>query len=233
MALPILCYHQVGTASEWGRRLNIEPETLNSHINFFRRRGWRFVRAENLSLDAERTVCFTFDDAYAAAVHHLEGVADRFTASVYAVPSLVGLTSAWESSNARPLACWDSLRNLARLGFEIGNHTSTHAAMGNLSLEEQLDEWNLANSRLKAEGLPARSCCLPYGSRNEHSRAAIEQAGFLVGLGLGRRAANRSDDPRLLPRIVVGYSDRLPGLIYRIWLRPLLPTLKHRADYLA
>jgi len=233
MPVPILCYHQVGRAEDWGRRLNIEPETLASHVAFFRGRGWKFLRAEDFSPDEDRAICLTFDDAFASAVEQLKRFAGDFTASVYAVPSLVGLNSAWEGEDARPLACWDSLRNLHRLGFEIGNHSYRHLPMGDLSLERQVEEWTRAGERLASEGLASRSCCLPYGSRNAETSVAIERAGYGVGLGLGARPARASDDRRLLPRIVVAYSDRLPRLMYRLWVRPFLPTLRRREHYVA
>jgi len=233
MALPILCYHQIGAAEHWGRRLNIEPSTLVSHIEFFRRRGWMFVRASDIDLALGRNVCFTFDDAFASAVDELGKLSKDWTASVYAVTSLVGSASSWDGPEARPLANWEALRALAKQGFEIGNHSHSHCRLGELDLDEQVEEWREARRALEAEGFSTHSCCLPYGSRNSHTAVAIAQAGYAVGLGLGRRPARLSDDMRLLPRIVVGYSDRLPRLIYKIWVRPWLPSLKHRADYVA
>lgn len=231
MRLPILCYHQVGPAAELGRRLNIEPEVLCSHIRFFIRRSRRFIQCHELVKWPRHAVCLTFDDAYASTAKFIVQSELPWTASVYAVPARVGSVSTWDADQAKPLASWDDLRAVERIGFEVGNHTMHHSALGQLNLQEQVEEWQLAHVRLTKEGLRCNSCCVPYGSHNDQTAVAIERAGYRVGLALGRRPARVNDDRRLLPRIVVSYDDKLPKLIYKIWLRPCLPTLRHRQNY--
>ena len=234
--LPILCYHQVGPESQEGRRLNVSPETLESHVRHFVRKGRRFARAGDLAdgIPSEY-VCFTFDDAFASAVERATEILARYGVwgTFYAVPSKVGATSDWDRGHEKPLATWEGLLGAQARGMEIGNHSLTHADLSRLSLEAQAKEIEGAEDLLIEHGLDGRSVCYPYGRFNEQTRAAMEREEIKVGLALGRRPARPGDDLMFLPRIVVGYSDRLPKLLYKIHLRPKLPSFKRRAHYVS
>lgn len=234
MSLPILCYHRVGPLAEEGRRLNVEPADLAAQVGFFRRRGYRFVLARELADSwPEHAVCLTFDDGYVSTLTYgfetLRSLDVR--ASVYVVTSLVGRESAWDEGHERPLAGWEALKEAHRDGFEVGNHTRTHARLGELAVEEQIAEIEGAARDLVEQGLPGATLCLPYGSHNDVTTEAMKRSGAPVGLALSRRPARASDDRLLLPRIVVAYGDRLAGLLYRLYVRPNLPTLRRRAHY--
>lgn len=225
MRLVLLCYHKVGTEIQEGRRLNVDPRRLDSHIRFFRRRGYRFVRASELSTwPAERTVCFTFDDGFVSTLDHGVPVFDRhgLPMTIYAVADRVGESSLWEGDKARPLAPWDRLLEAHRAGHEIGNHTSTHPRLGELSLDEQVAEIKRCGEVLRSRGLEHGSFCYPYGSLNGESRAALEAAGYSVGMALGKCPPRPDDLTTALPRIVVAFGDGLPLLMYKLYVRPHL-----------
>jgi len=223
--LPILCYHKVGPVWEEGRRLNIEPNQLAKHVQFFFRRGYSFIQAQELAgpLPA-RSVCLTFDDAYLSAL--FDGVrvlrAYQATATFFAVPSLVGFSSQWDKELARPLAPWDLLLDAQKAGFEIGNHTFTHADLSKLDRAAQVAEIERADDELIARGISPGSVCYPYGKSNPDTVFACEHAQYRVGLALGKRMAVESDDRRALPRIVMAYSDSPAKLLYKMHVRPKL-----------
>lgn len=234
--LPILCYHQIGPESKEGKRLNVSPETLESHVRHFVRKGRRFARAGDLSTGIPAgCVCFTFDDAFASAVELASEILARYGVwgTCFAVPSRVGAESDWDKGHEKPLASWERLLAAQAMGMEIGNHSLTHADLSQLSLDEQAREIELAEDLLIEHGLDGRSVCYPYGRFNAETRAAMEREKIQVGLALGRRPARPGDDLLFLPRIVVGYSDRLPKLLYKIHLRPKLPSFKRRAHYVS
>lgn len=223
LELPIFCYHKVGSEAEEGRWLNIDPITLESHVRFFSRRGFRFVNPGQLEVwPIERSVSFTFDDAYASALTHAVPIFCRYaaTATFYAVASKVGLASDWDGDRARPLASLDALHEAVAAGFEVGNHTATHPRLAELSLDEATTEVVDGRTLFEDMGLPFGSLCYPYGSVNE---AAVRTAGYPVAVALGKRPARATDSRLALPRIVVAYSDALPKLLYKMKIRPLLP----------
>ncbi len=234
--LPILCYHKVGPEREEGRRLNVEPLTLESHVRHFCRKGKRFARVGDLESGLPTgCVCFTFDDAYASAVAHGVEILARWGVwgTFYAVPAQVGAVSVWDAGFERPLAGWDALRAAQAQGMEVGNHTLTHPDLSKLSLDGQIAEIEAAEDQLIGHGLDCHSLCYPYGKFNEATREAVKREGYKVGVALGRRPARTGDDLRFLPRIVVSYSDRLPKLLYRIHLRPKLPVFRRRSHYVS
>lgn len=224
MRATILCYHKVGPEVEEGRRLNVDPDRLESHVRFFARRGHAFRRAGDLDEPwPDRTVCFSFDDAYVSALSYAPERLEKHGArgSFFAVSSLIGQFSTWDGDLARPLADAELLRAVQANGHEIGNHTRTHPRLASLSPEAQAEEIRGADADLRAIGLYPQSFCYPYGDLND---SAVEAVGTLypVGLALGKRLADSSEDPRRLSRVVVAFSDSLPLLIYRLYVRPLL-----------
>jgi len=225
MRATILCYHKVGPIAEEGRRLNIEPRRLETHVRYFARRRQPFLLARDLVGGWPRgTVVFTFDDAYLSTMRHAPDVFERHgvRATFYAVPGRVGTSSDWDGPAARPLATWDSLREAAARGHEIGNHTFDHPHLAGLTDEEQFQQIARADARLRAEGFNPRSFCYPYGSLDASAMAAVRRAGYGVAVALGKQRATRQDDHVALPRVVVAYSDALPMLLYKAHLRPLM-----------
>ncbi len=223
--LPILCYHKVGPVSIEGRWLNVEPKRLDSHVRFFVRNGYQFMRVEELAeLFPNRAVCFTFDDAYHSALTLGLDVLRRHqvTGTFYAVPSLVGGSSSWDGSRAKLLARWELLQEAQRDGFEIGNHTWSHADLSTLSLAAQVAEWRNADEEFLRRGISAESYCYPYGRLNGESVDAARAAGAKVAVALAKRPATALDDRLRLPRIVIAYSDGLPKLLYKLHIRPKL-----------
>ena len=225
MQAKILCYHKVGFCSEEGRRLNIEPSRLSSHVRFFSRNNYKISRISDLIQPwQDKLVCFTFDDAYLSTMTHapeiFEAVGAR--ATFYAVPGRVGITSDWDGELARPLADWDLLRAAQKRGHEIGNHTMNHVHLDQVSETEQAIEIKSAHDRLTAEGIQSKSFCYPYGGHTPRTLEITREAGYEVGVILGKRIASDTDVKQGLPRIVVAYSDTLPMLLYKLLIKPKL-----------
>ncbi len=220
MAVSILCYHQVNYAKNVGRRLNIEPSRLESHVRFFARRT-AILPVKSLVEWPRSAVCFTFDDAYASTMTHAPEIFNRYgvAATFYAVTDLVGESSLWDGKLAQPLAGWEALRLAQAQGHEIGNHSVSHPHFALLSRHEQIQEIRLAHQRLVSEGIKSESFCFPYGSYNDASAEALTFCNYPIGLSLRKARAQIHHNRQLLPRIAVAYSDALPLLIYKVFLR--------------
>lgn len=225
VSLPILCYHKVGNEATEGRWLNIHPERLRQHIRFFKRRGRKFVTSKGLAGKLpENAVCLTFDDAYCSMMQNGLAVlrGERVTASIYVVAGKVGTESDWDGERAAKLSDWPEIVAAAKEGFEIGNHTHSHADLSLLNQDQQHAEFSECQTALEAHGIRAGSTAFPYGKFNDHTREAAETAGIQVGLALGKRIARESDDRLSLPRIILSYGDSIPMLMYKLWVRPKL-----------
>jgi peptidoglycan/xylan/chitin deacetylase (PgdA/CDA1 family) len=220
----ILCYHKVGTEAEEGRWLNCSPEKLSRHARFFARKKIPGFLPRDYVSSRPKGICFTFDDAYVSATTHAPDVleASGYRGAFYAVPSLVGLSSTWDKDLARPLAGWDVLKLLQHRGHEIGNHTMTHKNLGQLTQEEQVRELIQAHEALLVRGFESQTVCFPYGGFSVNTADALRESGYRVGLQLGKKTV-RSEPSWCLPRVVVAFSDSIPKLLYKIYVRPLLP----------
>ena len=224
MKTVILCYHKVGFESEEGRFLNCSPLQLASHARFFQRKQWKNFLPRDFSTERKAGICFTFDDAYVSAVANAPEVLEQFgfRGAFYVVPGLVGQTSLWDEGRARPLAGWDELIAIAGRGHELGNHTMSHPRLDGLTREGQIKELQEASIALQAKGIEVASVAFPYGAFNSKTLIAMEQVGIKVGLALGKRPVG-AEQSNCLPRIVVGYSDTIAMLLYKIYVRPSLP----------
>jgi peptidoglycan/xylan/chitin deacetylase (PgdA/CDA1 family) len=219
----ILCYHKVGPLAEEGRRLNVEPARLRQHLRLFARRGYQFVKAQDLrSPWPRRTVCFTFDDAYASTLAFAPPILKEAggVGCFYAVAGKVGQTSDWDGALARPLADWPALERAQSEGHEIGNHTLTHPHLRDLPASEQRAEITDAHRILTDHGIESRSFCFPYGSLGDPE--LLGDTGYRIGLSLQKAIAQETDDPLRLPRIVVAFGDTIPLLLYKVHVRPRL-----------
>lgn len=225
MKVVALCYHKVGTEAEEGRRLNIHPQRLDSHIRFFLRRNFAFAKAGDLAAWPDRsTVCFTFDDGYVSTIQNGEPVFNRHGVpmTIYVISDRVHESSSWDGELASPLADWETLRAVQSRGHEIGNHTATHPDLPKLPAEDQYLEISRCDLALKANGIEPQSFCYPYGHLDDTSVAVLRKLEYRVGMAIGKRPAVESDDRLRFPRIVMAYGDALPLLLYKLHLRPRL-----------
>ncbi len=226
MRIPILGYHKIGTVATYGRRLNVEASRLESHVRFFARRRFRFLTGKELVNPwPNRAIAFTFDDGFVGAIEDGLPRLERYGArgTLYVVTDLIGKKSSWPGGEDFPLSDWDDLRSAATRGHEIGNHTRTHPRFAELGEEEQFSEIHGAAEALAAANLAGGSFCLPYGSYSDATPSVLKKAGVSICMSVRKGVATDADDRLMLPRVFVPYSDALPMLLYRIYLRPLIP----------
>ncbi len=221
MRTVILCYHKVGPIAEDGRFLNVEPRHLAAQVRFFTRRGGPLASLQKFLGGKTTPAVLTFDDTYQSAATHVPEVLapSRSAATFYVVTGKT--TSDWDGERARPLATREQIVELARAGHEIGNHTHTHPHLN--QTENFAEEICTADSHLRDWGLSPTTFCYPYGSLNPAVVGAVREMGYQGAVSLRKGKVTDEDDRWQLPRIVVGYSDGLAGLLYKLYIRPFLP----------
>ena len=221
MRTVILCYHKVGPASQEGRFLNVEPRHLAAQVRFFTRRAGPLATLQQYLSGTPSAAVLTFDDTYQSTAEHVPRVlADTHSRGTFYV--VTGKTSSdWDGDRARPLATRDQISALARSGHEIGNHTHTHRHL--TQVDDFAAEIRLAGEALKDWGYAPITFCYPYGSLNERVVTEVRRQGYQGAVSLRKGRATEASDRWELPRIVVGYSDGLAGLLYKLYIRPWLP----------
>ena len=133
-----------------------------------------------------RTAAITFDDGYrdnldAALILRRF----RLPACFFVTVGYVGTKRAFPWDNPKqplPILNWDELRDLERMGFEIGSHTLTHPDLGTATPEtirqELSESKRILDKRLRK---PVRWFAYPYGGPehfNQNGAVAAGDAGY-------------------------------------------------------
>ncbi len=208
--IPILLYHQVSDVplakDPFG--LAVTPTQFAIQMNDLRRRGYSGISMEDLALARRgkralppRAVAITFDDGYQDNLDNALPVlqACGFSATVFVVASRVGQMSDWYGQRdelAAPLMDWDGLAKMRAEGICIGSHTSTHAQLDQLGVEEAHSE--IGHSRQLIETSLGCSCQVlsyPYERFTASTLKIAEECGYLAACG----------------------SPRLPESDYNLW----------------
>jgi peptidoglycan/xylan/chitin deacetylase (PgdA/CDA1 family) len=211
----VLCYHAV--SARWDDPLAVDVVTFRRQLRLLLQSGLAPARADDVLANRRRSFHVTFDDAYrniGAAVPVLEELgihASVFVCTALAregrqfrVPELEGrVGDAAEELVTMP---WESLRELAARGFEIGSHTVSHPHLTELTEQELRHELVGSREEVEAElGRPCRFLAYPYGANDARVRKAARRAGYLAAYTL--RAGWPRADRFALPRADVYRGD--------------------------
>ena len=151
-----------------------------------------------------KTVVITFDDGYKDNLLYAAPILQK-----YNIPATFFITSGYINTNRilpwdgqdganNPLMSWDEVRELVRMGFDIGSHTVNHVNLGEVSMDiarreiigskEQIEE--KINKRITA-------ISYPFGRRKcfrSVMKEIIKEAGFdSCCSGYGGKVTERSD----------------------------------------
>lgn len=225
--IPVLMYHRI--LPDGGGDYDNTPEEFEGELRRLHEEGYVPITTAELvsgSIDVPAgttPVVLTFDDSTreqfdldedgevvaGTAVAIMQDLADELdgfeaTGSFYVLSSLFGRPE--ESGRAL-------LVELESLGFEIGNHTASHANLGQLDaagVQQELAE-GVANITAALPGYEVRSLSYPFGIRpedpeltaaGEHDGVSYtHEAALLVGSGPAPSPFDADFDPLAIPRI--------------------------------
>ena len=234
-------YHAVGRPVQTPQDtfLNVSEESFRKQMRVLNRLGYRARRFEEVvealhsgrSLPP-RTFAATFDDAYSCVLECAAPILSelRFTATVFAVSNW---SHPFRSANERPeglplqVMDWEALKTLQTQGWEVGGHTRTHVHLDELEDSAAFEE--ILQGKLECEAsldTPLTSFCFPFGHLNSNTVALVQKAGFRGACTVRSGVARKETDPYLIPRVKIGYRDGVYGLLYRMLVRPNLPTFR-------
>jgi peptidoglycan/xylan/chitin deacetylase (PgdA/CDA1 family) len=257
----ILMYHHV--AADTPSSTSVTPERFEAHLRYLERNDFNVAPLRNVleALDAgrplpDRTVAITFDDGYASVLDEAMPRLER-----RAWPFTVFVSTHYVDEGYGGYLDWEGLRELARPGATVGNHTRTHAHLVRRLSGEREAAWSArvrveivyAARRIESELGAAAIDVLadPYGEFDDAVGAIVEDLG-LFGLGQHSGAAGPSTPLSTVPRypLATGFdSDEefalrarsralpatpigdVPRIIERPGLRPRLRLALGEGDY--
>ena len=158
-----------------------------------------------------RVVGITFDDGYQNNVINALPVLKKngFTATCYAVSSMIGGTNSWDRGLVaeKPLMTSADWRTWLDGGMDIGSHTRTHADLTKLTTDEALNQ--IANSKSELENAldcEVRHFCYPYGRFDTTHRQLVQQAGYVTATTTQRGRVQPGDDLLTLRRVLIAQA---------------------------
>lgn len=167
--------------------------------------GWHTITAEQLAWDLSadtppplRTFVITIDDGTD------DGASDALPAMLrsgavgtfFVIASRVG-TAGYLS--------WDQLRAMRDLGMEIGNHTTTHPHLPDLSLDDAVSEILTCQVAISSRlGIRSRTLAYPYGAVSDATIRAARMSGIVAAFTTAEGQHASWAERLALPRINVG-----------------------------
>ena len=167
-----------------------------------------------------RTVAVTFDDCYRDNLAAARVLSEFGLPATFFVPTgFVGTerTFDWDRHlPAMPNLTWDEVREMARMGHEIGSHTVNHANLGIATPEGARNELVVSRQVLQDKlGKPVRWFAYPFGGQH-HLRPEyvplILQAGYEGAVSAYGGFVTPHCDRHVLPREAVPYFHSMTHL---------------------
>jgi poly-beta-1,6-N-acetyl-D-glucosamine N-deacetylase len=204
----VLQYHHVSSSTP--RSTSVSVEEFRSHLQYLHGNGFVVLPLQDIVAALKRgqplpdkAIALSFDDAYlsvyTAAYPLLKSYGWPFT--VFVPSGLVG-------SNPKLYASWDQLREMAKAGATLANHSVGHpyfmtktpgesAALWLARVEKEIVD---AEANILAEtGQSHHLHAYPYGEYDAQIAALLTRLGY-VGFGQHSGAINASSDFTALPR---------------------------------
>jgi len=196
-----LMYHRFG--EDRYPATNIKIDQFEAHLAALAAGGYTVLPVPEIvaALKAgrplpPRTVGITIDDAY-ASVYRVAW--PRLKAA--GLPFTLFVSTDALDRGFKGMMTWDQVRELAKAGVAIGNHSAAHSHMAFEPLEEAAADIARASARLEAVlGAAPRLFAYPYGEYGRALRDLVAKAGFDAAFGQQSGAASDETDPYALPR---------------------------------
>jgi peptidoglycan/xylan/chitin deacetylase (PgdA/CDA1 family) len=200
-AVMVVMYHRI-SANEPDNDLNRKPETFRKDLELLYQKGYRPVTASefvenNMDVPAGKTpVVITFDDALPTQFHIKSNASGK---SVIDRDCAVGIIEKFhekhpdwgtkatffvlpkEGRNSHPFGQAETVSDkfafLLKNGYEVANHTATHANMRGMNAQQVSRELALARRNIQsiAPNATMQTLALPYGKmpRDNSARLAL------------------------------------------------------------
>jgi len=232
----VLCYHAIEDQSDDPvlAPYGVPPKRFADQLDSLTRRGFSFISPDQLAAFLRskaplprRPVLLTFDDGHAGLLDVARSLLRPrgIQALAFVVTDVASGTNEWDQAygaSALRLLTNEERKEAESLGVEIGSHSKTHREMPLLTDRERRLEARGSSADLVSAGLrPPRFFAYPFGARNEDSRKAVAEAGFLAAFGLSYRRVSQACDMFDLPRVLILSTDGNR----RFWMKTAAPDI--------
>ena len=154
----------------------------------------------------KKTVILTFDDAVS---NHRTFVAPLLKDLGFNATFFVCEFPPDFETNKVQYMTWDQIKELSCMGFEVANHTLTHAGLANIPPEEFEKQLLDLEALFKSHGIPkSENFAYPGGPGADYAPPVLQKHGFKAARTVRNAAWNVANDDRwLIPSIPVHGPD--------------------------
>lgn len=227
----VLMYHRVVPDGAPGGEHAVSVSTFRRQMQMLDLLECTPVTFRDLALHARdeltlprRPVVLTFDDGYTDLHERVGPVLEEmaWNAVVFALGDPRVNTSRWDRGGPHgehSLMGDAELRDLARIGFEIGSHTLTHPDLTSLGIHRAWEEVTLSKKALEDRlGEEVASFSYPFGRHDGTIRSLVAAAGYRFACGVYTGPASFSSDPFDIRRLAIGSNVGEFGFLNRLRL---------------
>ncbi len=215
-ALVILQYHHISDKAP--KLTSTSPALFKAHLDFLKEHQFKVLSAEKLpkilssGTIPDRTVIITFDDGYRSIYQNAWPILKKRK-----LPFTVFVNSqAHDEKNPRFMS-WDQLREMAKKGATMANHSDSHTHFLRRRSGESFDQWQVrrereidfAQQRIKKElGQAPKLFAHTYGEYDQALLRMLERKGYLA-FGQQSGPVSPHSNAQALPRFPFGgaYGD--------------------------
>lgn len=191
-------YHMVSEHRPKARfnKLRVRPKAFADQIKWLQKEGFHFVFASELVDHGnlpDRTICLTFDDGYADNLTVADSVLEACgaKATLYLVEDRTGGWSSKKKSHhaddelqQEPKLTDEQVRTMLASGrWELGAHSTSHANLPALGLEEAFSEITEARKRFVATfGVTPTTFAYPFGLYGSRDTGIVGETGYMAAM---------------------------------------------------
>ena len=225
----ILQYHHVSETLP--AVTSISAKNFEAHLSYLKQNDFNVIPLNELvnSLQQgqslpDKTVAITFDDGYNNNYDQAAPILEAFNYpyTIFVNPRLIDEGKGYVMG-------WDKLRELAKKGALISNHSSQHDYLHQRQSGESDAQWKtrikddilFSQKRIKEEiGHDFKYLAYPYGEFNNQLQELVKSLGF-IGIGQHSGAIGINSDFTRLPRFPAsGFYSKLDTLKTKLNSRP-------------
>lgn len=200
----ILMYHNISNDSldPWA----VSLQQFAAQMDWLKRHKYSILSLSQALMDfhsgnvRRKSIVLTFDDGYADFLENAVPILRNhaFPATVFIVAGKVGGVSDWRSPELqKSLLNWKEIREIARMGYEIGSHGLYHRDLTSLCFKDLKMEINISKELIENSiGVPANAFSYPWGKRDARVENAVQEAGYDCAVMVGSTLANGPETNR-------------------------------------
>ncbi|PUA28547.1 MAG: polysaccharide deacetylase [Cellvibrio sp. 79] len=230
-AAVVLLYHHVSNTTP--KSTSINPEAFEAQMDYLEKNQFNVVPLPELVEKLrkgtplpDKTVAISFDDSYASVY---ESAYPRLKRRGWPFTFFVNTDSV---STAKLFVSWDQLREMAKNGVTIANHTSTHIHLPRKNEGESSSDYRQriqndierAQQKIKQEiGSAQMILAYPFGEYDVDVQRIAKKLGY-IAFGQQSGALYEQGDLQAVPRFPFGGSfTELDDFIMKVNTKPM-PT---------